>query len=93
LPDIARSTSARLGAVVGGAHLRVAGEHLGDGRGGVGRDVEIVRQVALRVEVEREHVEVEPAQDVGQRAHRRGLAGAALERENGDGVGHGGRGR
>ena len=32
------------------------GEHVGDRRVGVGRDVEVVGQVALRVEVDRQHL-------------------------------------
>ena len=44
---------------VGGAHL--AREDLGERRVGVGVGVEVVGEVALRVGVDREHVEPEPA--------------------------------
>ena len=54
-----------------------------------GGDVEVVGEVALRVEVDGEHVEPDPAQDVGQRSNSGGLARAALERQDGDRLGHG----
>ena len=58
---------------------------------GVGVDVEVVRQVALRVEVDREHAQARAAEDVGERAHRRRLAGAALLGEDRDRVSHSAR--
>ena len=86
----------RLGqAEVGGDHVlvdrvdgaRAAGQHLADRRRGVGVDVEVVGEVALRVEVDRQHVQADPAQHVGQRADHGRLAGAALLREDRDRVG------
>ena len=64
--------------------LGAAGEHVGDRRRGLGIDVEVVRQVALRIEIDGEHVEADAAQDVGQGPHRGGLAGAALLGEDCD---------
>ena len=64
--------------------LGAAGEDVADRRGGVGVDVEIVRQVALRVEVDREHAQLEPAEHVGQGPDRRRLARPALLREDRD---------
>jgi hypothetical protein len=58
--------------------LGASGEHVGDRRLDVGGQVEVVGQVALRVEVERQRAHAAATQHVGQRAHRRGLAGAAL---------------
>ena len=55
----------------------------------VGGHVEVVGQVALGVEVHHEHVQPGAPEDVGQRAHRRGLAGAALLGEDRDRVAHG----
>ena len=75
---------------VGG--LGAAGEDVADGRLGVGVDVEVVGQVALRVEVDREHVEPDAAEDVGEGADRRRLAGAALLGEDCDRRGHAARG-
>src|SRR3712207_8679144 len=43
-----------------------------------------VRQVALRIEVDREDAQVQPAQDVRERPDRRGLPGAALLGEDRD---------
>jgi hypothetical protein len=77
--------------VGGRARLGLAAEHVGDGRRGVRGDVEVVRQVALGIEVDREHVEPDPPEDVRQRANHRGLARAALQRQYGDRLGHGGR--
>jgi hypothetical protein len=61
---------------VGGLHL--AAEHVGDGRIGVGRHVEVVGQVALGVEVDRQHVQPDAAEDVEERPGRGGLARPAL---------------
>ena len=74
---------------VGG--LGPAGEDVADGRLGVGIDVQVVGQVALRVEVDRQHLEPELAEDVAQGPDRRRLAGAALLGEDCDGRGHGRR--
>ncbi len=59
-----------------------ARQHFADRRGRVGIDVEVVGQVALRVEVDGQNAQPDAAEDVRQRTHRRGLAGAALLREN-----------
>ena len=61
-----------------------AGQHVADRRRRVGVDVEVVGEVALRIEVDREHVQVDPPEDVGQRADRGRLAGPALLREHRD---------
>jgi hypothetical protein len=63
-------------------------EHVGDGRIGLRVDVEVVGQVALRVEVHRQRVEARPAEDVGERPDRRRLAGAALLGEDRDRLCH-----
>ena len=76
-------------AVGGRLRLRLAAEHVGDRRRRVRSDVEVVRQVALRIEVDGEHVESDPAEHVRQRAHCGGLARAALQRQYGDRLGHG----
>ena len=92
----------RLGqAQVGGDHVlvdrvhgaRAAGEHLADRRRRVRVHVEVVREVALRVEVDRKHVQPDPAQHVGQRSDHGRLARAALLREHGDGRTRGGKDR
>ena len=58
-------------AVVDGlACLGAPGEDVADRRLRVGRDVEVVAKVALRVEVDGQHAEAGPAEDVGQRAGR-----------------------
>ena len=64
--------------------LGAAGEHVADRRRGLGIDVEVVRQVALRVEVDGQHVEADAPEDVGQGPDRRRLAGAALLGEDCD---------
>ena len=64
------------------------GEDVADRRGRLGIDVEVVRQVALRIEVDHEDVEPRLAEDVGQRADSRRLAGAALLGEDRDLLGH-----
>jgi hypothetical protein len=74
--------------VVGRLRLRAPREHVADRRAGLGIDVEVVRQVALRIEVDGEDVELGLAEDVGQRADRRRLAGAALLGEDRDLLGH-----
>ena len=58
--------------------LRAAREHIGDRRLHVGRQVEVVGEVALRIEVNRQRAHAATTQDVGQRADRRGLPGAPL---------------
>ena len=68
--------------------LRVVHEHVADRRLRVGGDVEVVGEVALRVEIDGEHLEAGTAEDVGERAHRRRLAGAAFLGEDGDGFSH-----
>ncbi len=65
-----------------------AGEHVGDRRLGVGRDVEVVGQVSLGIEVDRERPYAAAAKCVGQRANGRGLARASLLGEHGDRVSH-----
>ena len=57
----------------------------------LGVDVEVVRQVALRIEVDGERLEPDAPEDVRQGPHRRGLAGAALLGEDRDDVRHEGR--
>ena len=64
--------------------LRMAGEHIADGGRRVRIDVEVVREVALGIEVDGEHPQPDPAEDVGQGPDRRGLAGAALLGEDRD---------
>ena len=51
---------------IGVGRRRPAGEDVADRRLGVGLDVEVVRQVALRVEVDGEDVEPGAPEDVGQ---------------------------
>ena len=68
--------------------LRAARQHVGDRRLHVRRQVEVVGQVALRVEVDRQRAHAAAAQDVGERAHRGRLAGASLLREDSDRVSH-----
>ena len=63
---------------------RAPRQHVGDRRLGVGRDVEVVGQVPLRVEVHRQRPDARAAQRVGERAHGGGLAGAPLLGEHGD---------
>ena len=70
--------------VDGLARLGAPGEHVADRRRGVGIDVEVVGQVALRVEVDGEDVQPDPPKDVGQRPDRGRLAGAALLGEDRD---------
>jgi hypothetical protein len=67
-----------------------ASQNLADGWRRVGVDVEIVGEIALGIEVDRQDVHADPAQHVGQGADERGLAGAALLGEDGDGVGRSG---
>ena len=67
---------------VGGS--RAAAQHVADGRARLRVDVEVVGQVALRVEVDRERREADAPEDVGERAHHRRLAGAALLGEDCD---------
>jgi hypothetical protein len=76
--------------VRGSLRLGVAAQHVGDRRRGVRRDVEVVGEVALGIEVDGEHVEADPAQDVRQGPNSGGLARAALERQDSDRLGHGG---
>ena len=52
-----------------------------DRRRGLGIDVGIVGQVALRVEVDREHAQIDAPEHVRWRVHGRRLARAALRRE------------
>ncbi len=66
-------------------------EHVGDRRLCVRRKIEVVGEVALRVEVDRERPQPGTAQDVGERAHGGGLARPALLRENRDRLRHGRR--
>ena len=51
-------------------------EDVGDRRLDIGRQVEVVREVALRVEVDGEHAQRTAPQHVGQRPDRRRLSGA-----------------
>jgi hypothetical protein len=75
--------------VDGVCRLGLAGKHLGHGRGRVGGYVEVVGEVALRIEVDAQDLEAAAAVGVGERAHRGGLPGAALLGENGDRRGQG----
>ncbi len=70
------------------AGLGAADEHVADRRLDVGLEIEVVRQVALRIEVDGQHRQPGPAQHVGERAHRRRLAGSTLLRQDGDRLGH-----
>ena len=54
----------------------------------VGRQVEVLGEVALGVEVDGERAHPAAPQHVGERAHRGRLAGAALLGEDGDLDGH-----
>ena len=67
---------------------RASGEHVGDRRLDVGGEVEVVGQVALGVEIDRQRAHAAAAQDVGEGAHRGRLAGASLLREHSDRVSH-----
>ncbi len=60
---------------------------VGEERHEISEDVEAALH-QVRIEVDGEHPEVQPAQDVGQRPHRRRLPGAALLRQDGDRLGH-----
>jgi hypothetical protein len=64
--------------------LRLPGQHLAEGRLGVRIGVEVVGEVALGVRVDGDRVEPDAGEDVGQRPHRRRLAGAALLGEDCD---------
>ena len=66
------------------ARGRPAGQHVGDRRLDVGRQVEVVGQVALRIEVDRERAHAGTPERVGEGAHRGRLAGAALLGEHRD---------
>ena len=78
---------------IGRRRLRAAGQDVADRRVGVRVDVEVVREVALRIEVDGERAQADPAEDVRERSHRRRLAGAALLREHRDRLSrHRGRG-
>jgi hypothetical protein len=80
----------RQDVVVDGVHgLGLARQHVGDGGRGVGRDVEVVREVALGVQVHREYGQADAAEDVGERPGGRGLPGAALLGQDRDGGGQG----
>ena len=71
-------------------HGGAPAEHVGDrGPSAVGRDVEVVGEVALGVEVHGERAHLRAAQGVGECAHRGGLAGAALLGEHRDRASHG----
>ena len=96
-PHLARQRALDLGqdrarghdpVVHGRLRLGVARQHVGDRRAGVRRDVEVVGQVALRVQVDGEDVEPDAPEHVGDRPHRGGLARAALERQDRDRLGH-----
>ncbi|HEX2126672.1 MAG TPA: hypothetical protein VHF45_08955 [Thermoleophilaceae bacterium] len=63
-------------------------KHVRHGGRGIGRDVEVVGQVRLRVEVGAEDIDADAAVGVGERAHGGRLARAALLRENGDRLRH-----
>ena len=95
LPPSISSASARLrlagmmSSWIASARRGAAGEHVGDRRLDVGGQVEVVREVALRVEIDRQRAHAAAAQHVGQRAHRGRLAGAALLGEHRDRLGHG----
>ena len=67
---------------------RAAGQHLGDRGLDVGRQVEVLGEVALRVQVDGERAHPAAPQHVGERPYRGRLAGAALLREDGDLDGH-----
>ncbi len=71
--------------------LGVAGQDVGHARRGVRRDVEVVREVPLRVQIDGQHLEPDAPEHVGEGADGRGLARAALERQDRDRVGHTGR--
>src|SRR5437870_13695005 len=53
-----------------------------------GVEIEVVGEIALRIEVDRERAHLATAKCVGKRAHGSRLAGAPLLREHGDRVGH-----
>ena len=73
---------------IGVVGLGAAGQHVADRRRRVGVDVEVVGEVALRVEIDGEHAQPDPAEDVGQRADGGRLAGAALLGEDCDRLSH-----
>ena len=60
--------------------LRPPCQDVTDGGRNIGIDVEVVRQVALRVEIDGQDTQARAPEHVGERAHRGGLAGAALLR-------------
>ena len=74
---------------VGG--LGPAGEDVADGRARPRVDVQVVGQVALRVEVDHQHLEPERRKTSAQGPDRGRLAGSALLGEDCDGRGHGRR--
>ena len=63
---------------IASAALGAAGQHVGDRRLRLGVDVEVVREVALGVEVDGEDPQAAAPEDVGEGADRRRLAGPAL---------------
>jgi hypothetical protein len=67
---------------LGRAHLAV--EHLGEGGRRLGVGVEVVGEIALRVGVDRQHVEPEAAEDVAERSGHRRLARPPLLGEDRD---------
>ena len=73
-PEIGRDDP----VVHGRAGLGAPGQNVADRRRRIGIDVEVVREVSLRIEVDREHAELDAPEDVGERPHRGRLAGAAL---------------
>ena len=67
---------------------RAPGEHVTDRGRRLGVDIQVVGQIALRIEVDREHRQPGPAKDVRQGPHRCRLAGTALLGQHGDRRGH-----
>jgi len=86
-PHLAAQHQLRLGQAQVGRHdvlqdravdRGATGQHVGDRRLGVGRQVEVVGQVPLRIEIDGQGAQAGASQYVGERADGRRLAGAAL---------------
>jgi len=63
---------------------RPTGKNVIDRRLGIRVDVQVVGQIALGIEIDREHAEADSPEDIGQRPDSRRLAGSAFLGENSD---------